>query len=419
MRVSTTGYALGVLVLTSAAANAGEVYALDLRGTDRLVSFDATTPLVQTVIDADTLLSGYETFALDFDTAGNTLYMFNQFNTPTMELGSVSVSTGLYTAGPVITGFGIAAGDTASGLSVDPTNETFYLSSTVDLHTINPVTGVAVLVAPFSGMTPLGNPIGLIVDIAIDNSGNMYAHDISNDALWAIDKTTGVGTFVGSTNLAANFAQGMDFDPTDNQLYAAIYTGGGTGVYGTWDTTTGVVTTIEILPNIPDGSNEFELAIRAPTVVVNSGSAYCFGDGSGAGCPCGNVGGPGEGCSNSGGVGATLTGSGDGSFSNDTFQMDVAGVPGAKPGLIIRGNNQIANLAGDGLLCTGGGSMRSQVQITVAGATSFTNFQGAGFGSVANVGTPTNFQFWYRDPMGGPCGGGFNFSNGWTITYTP
>ncbi len=152
---------------------------------------------------------------------------------------------------------------------------------------------------------------------------------------------------------------------------------------------------------------------------ISSGMAYCFGDGSGATCPCGNVGGAGEGCSNSAGVGSTLTGSGNASLSNDTLQMDVVGVPGAKPGLIIRGNNQIANLAGDGLLCAGGGSMRSQVQVTVAGATSFTDFNGGPFGTVANIGTPTNFQFWYRDPQSGPCGTGFNFSNGWTVTYTP
>jgi len=159
---------------------------------------------------------------------------------------------------------------------------------------------------------------------------------------------------------------------------------------------------------------------QGTTTGPGPGSAYCFGDGGGGVCPCGNFGMPGQGCSNStGNSGATLTGNGSASFSNDTLSFDIAGVPGAKPGLIIKGNNQVAIAAGDGLLCTTGQSQRSQVQVTSAGATTYTDFLGSPFGSVANMGAASNFQFWYRDPIGGPCGGGFNFTNGWTVTYQP
>jgi len=149
------------------------------------------------------------------------------------------------------------------------------------------------------------------------------------------------------------------------------------------------------------------------------GAAYCFGDGTGAACPCNNTGSAGAGCFNSSLVGATLSASGVASFSGDTFSLSVSGVAGAKPGLVLRGNNQVAIPSGDGILCAAGGSQRSQVQITSGGATTFTNFNGAGFGSVANMGSATNFQFWYRDPQNSPCGTGFNFSNGWTVTYQP
>ena len=150
------------------------------------------------------------------------------------------------------------------------------------------------------------------------------------------------------------------------------------------------------------------------------GNAYCFGDASGANCPCSAFGSVGQGCANSGGVGgATLTGIGNANMTNDSFQLEVAGVPGAKPGLILRGDNQVALPAGDGILCTTGGSMRSHVQITAAGATAFTDFGGAPFGSVANIGAPTNFQFWYRDPQNPCSGAGFNFTNAWTVTYQP
>ncbi len=149
----------------------------------------------------------------------------------------------------------------------------------------------------------------------------------------------------------------------------------------------------------------------------NTGSAYCFGDGTGAACPCSGFGGLGEGCVNTGGTGVTLRALGNASVSSDTLRFDVAGAPGAKPGLLLRGNNQIANPIGDGIICTAGMSQRSQVQVTAAGVTSFTDFNGAGFGSVANLGAPTNFQFWYRDPMATCSGSGFNFSNAWTVTY--
>ena len=64
--------------------------------------------------------------------------------------------------------------------------------------------------------------------------------------------------------------------------------------------------------------------------------------------------------------------------------------------------------------------MRSHVQITTGGTSTFTDFNGSGFGSVANTGgVPTYFQFWYRDPANPCSGAGFNFSNGVGVTYTP
>jgi len=154
--------------------------------------------------------------------------------------------------------------------------------------------------------------------------------------------------------------------------------------------------------------------------IPTNGSAYCSGDGTGAGCPCGNTGGPRQGCANSSGAGARLFADGNAGLTLDTFSLNVFGAPGVKPGLLLRGDNQIALPAGDGLLCTAGNSQRSQVQLTDAGgATQFTQFNGGPFGAVAGLGVPTNFQFWYRDPQGSPCGAGFNFSNGWTVAYQP
>lgn len=153
---------------------------------------------------------------------------------------------------------------------------------------------------------------------------------------------------------------------------------------------------------------------------ANTGTGFCFGDGSGIACPCGNIGASGAGCTNSGGTGASLTASGNaGTGAADTLSFTVSGVNGIKPGLLLRGDNQIAAMVGGGILCVGSNTQRSQVQATDAsGSTTFTDWNGAGFESVANAGVPTNFQFWYRDPGGVPCAGtDFNFTNGHTVTY--
>jgi hypothetical protein len=152
----------------------------------------------------------------------------------------------------------------------------------------------------------------------------------------------------------------------------------------------------------------------------NPGTPYCFGDGTGITCPCSAFGGVGEGCMNSAGTGATLAGTGLVSVTNDTLQLHITGAPPNKPGLLLRGNNQVSIPVGDGILCTSGGSNRSHVQVATGGVTTFTNFDGASFGATANSpGTPTNFQFWFRDPANTCTGSGFNFSNAWNLVYTP
>jgi len=145
--------------------------------------------------------------------------------------------------------------------------------------------------------------------------------------------------------------------------------------------------------------------------VANSGNAYCFGDGSGAVCPCAAFGGAGEGCMSTSGTGATLTGSGNADTGSDSFQLDVSGAPANKPGLFFQGVNMLSNPAGDGILCSNS-SLRYAVNSTDAAG----NVTQSGFGANAVTGQTLNYQYWYRD-TGNPCGGGFNFSNGWVVTW--
>jgi len=161
-----------------------------------------------------------------------------------------------------------------------------------------------------------------------------------------------------------------------------------------------------------------------PAGSSSSGNGYCYGDGTATACPCGTTSAAGQGCVNSTGTGgASLTGFGSATLSGDTFGLQVDGVPGDKPGLILRGANQMAggpgNPAGEGLLCATGQVALSKVQFTSSGSTTFSEFRpGVSFGASSyGAGASTNYQFWYRDTANTCNGGGFNFTNGWTVTW--
>jgi hypothetical protein len=240
------------LVAAPAAMAQGEAFGVNLRGTVNLRQFPANDPSQMGNIVGATI----STYAMDFNTAGTLLYAVRNTDGSNLNLtfGTIDTSTGGFSPIADVTGLPVDAVPT--GLSVDPTTETIYLSTAWELFTLNPVTGAATLIGDF------GADLGIMIDIAVDNNGNMYGHNSGADALFSIDKTTGLATQIGlSHGMNANFAQGMDFDPTTNTLYAAIYISGGQGHYVSWDTTTGEVT---VLADTLPFDVEMELAIRVP-----------------------------------------------------------------------------------------------------------------------------------------------------------
>ncbi len=240
---------------TAASAQDGLVYAFDLRGVNEFMTFDpANAGAGATIIDGGANADLYNGFAMDFNTAADTLY----FITDAEELGTINLANGAYSSIASLSGAIIPGVDSVGGLSVDPTNETFYVATGTNLYTMNPVTGVSSLVGGFGTG-------GLMIDIAIDINGNMYGHDIGTDSLYSINKATGAATLIGAHGLAANFAQGMDFDYATNTLYAAIYTGGGTGQFVSWNLNDGSVNQLASLTTFGSdaGGAEFEMAIRS------------------------------------------------------------------------------------------------------------------------------------------------------------
>jgi len=150
--------------------------------------------------------------------------------------------------------------------------------------------------------------------------------------------------------------------------------------------------------------------------------SYCFGDGSGTSCPCGNAGDPGAGCANSTGQGASLTGQGSDSLASDDLQLSLSGGPSPSAALLFAGTNQIQGGAGlpfgDGLRCAGGQVQRLGVRL-LDGSGSATWGPGLAATGGWSAGDERFFQGWYRDVNGTPCGEEFNLTSAVGLSFSP
>lgn len=152
------------------------------------------------------------------------------------------------------------------------------------------------------------------------------------------------------------------------------------------------------------------------------GTGFCFGDGLGGACPCGNSGAVEEGCQNSTGQGAILTAVGSPVIPADDIVFQGSQLPALKSAMLFAGPDEVNGgngfPFGDGLRCAGGSIKRLDLRTTDAvGEVSY----GPGLGAIGGwiAGDTRRFQIWCRDPQGGPCAGGFNLSNGLEIFFIP
>ena len=147
--------------------------------------------------------------------------------------------------------------------------------------------------------------------------------------------------------------------------------------------------------------------------------------------PCGNdppTAIPG-GCVNSTGFKGFI-GPNGGSFSvtNDDLVLVSSNLPLNQFGLVFMGRGQALAPLGDGVLCISGGGIglfRFPVHDTgpfgqIEEGPGLVAHSQASFPSAGHItaGQSWNFQLFYRDPAG-PCGTGFNMTNGVRITFTP
>ncbi len=337
-------------------------------------------------------------FAMDFDETAQTLYAVRS---DTLDIGTLDLTTGVYTStGVTVTG--PLAGSGATGITCTP-DGTWYLSQ---------FQGSAIGTVLFVGDITTGvfTQVGVIstaltIDISANERGELFGHETTADNFLSIDTTTGAGTIVAPTGLAANFAQGMDFDWSTGLLYASVYTGGGTGSFVSFDPATNTVTVLE---STTATNGEFEMACRVPATMISQ-------DVCGAGAP------------NSTGAAALLQVAGSSLVTDNALKLTVHYLPDNSTGYFVNspdapftvvnaggavGNLCIASLRqgrhSNNILDSGTtGAVQLMVDLTAIPTP-------LGAASVL-VAEQWSFQYWYRDTSGS--GAVSNFSNARRVLF--
>jgi len=169
--------------------------------------------------------------------------------------------------------------------------------------------------------------------------------------------------------------------------------------------------------------------VALPTLVLpatDTGTPYCFGDGSGAACPCANASpaGANAGCLNSLGTAGALRGSGVASIAADSLQLRGSAMANSSA-LYFQGTTQagagLGTVFGDGLRCAAGSVIRLGTKVNAAGQSTF---PGAGDPAVSvrgavPPGSTRTYQVWYRNAAAFCAAETFNLTNGLSVAWAP
>jgi len=272
----------------------------------------------------------------------------------------------------------------------------------------NPTTGLTVTVKVntlvVNGDTDILNKVPLGISI----------NKATNSDSWVL---------VSADQVGGQFPAPMDQDPPTHAAGAWIV--GSTLGPGTLNTTNLLANDVAPLNMAAIGFPANFLSRVDNTGGPTTGTALCFGDGTGTNCPCLNPGGTGAGCANGTGAGGVLSASGTASVTADTMSLTADGVINNN-GLFFQGNNTIGGgtgvAFGDGIRCCGGSVVRIQVVnppgvISPATAQMTETATTNGPNGTVLPGVKKCYQFWYRDPATSPCGTQFNLTNAVTITW--
>jgi hypothetical protein len=136
-------------------------------------------------------------------------------------------------------------------------------------------------------------------------------------------------------------------------------------------------------------------------------------------CPCENAD-PTAGCANSTGRGGLLLATGSAALDEDDLELFVLFLPPNEPSVVFLAAEEQAVPLGDGVSCSVPEALVPLVSCDTGEAGAFSVVPGLveAAESVLAPGTRWHLQAWYRDPDG-PCGSGFNATNGVSIAFEP
>ncbi|MCY2960771.1 MAG: FG-GAP-like repeat-containing protein [Planctomycetota bacterium] len=164
-------------------------------------------------------------------------------------------------------------------------------------------------------------------------------------------------------------------------------------------------------------------------LTLMAGANFCFGDGTGAACPCGNSSPVGnqEGCLSSLGTGGRLrtTGIARVLAPFDNFTLIGTGMPNSSA-LYFQGTAQQSSgngsPFGDGKRCAAGSVLRLATKINSSGASQYPVVGDLPIsikGAIPMGGGTRYYQVWYRNAAAFCTASTFNLSNGFRVTWIP
>lgn len=216
---------------------------------------------------------------------------------------------------------------------------------------------------------------------AVDGNSNLAFLGVQEGPIFTTDAAATKASDLFGGTVYGFFSPGSDLLPTMGALSGTI---GFTpplfeGSYTFWFNQTGLQSTVGL-----------DFVLEGPI-----GTSYCSSN------------------ANSSGQAASLRVIGSSVAADDSLTLEASGLPAGTPGLFFYGPNQIQVPFGEGLRCVGGSVQRLQPpSFAPAGGVVRRGVDLAAQG--LGAGTTVSFQYWYRDPAGGPSG--FNLSDGVTVT---
>ena len=268
-----------------------------------------------------------------------------------------------------------------------------------------------------SGLEPAGFLQQNQVEYSIDSDGQRFVV-VYSEQLTTIDFDIWVSSFgtIGSQLFAVEAHASLDFTSAQSFRTDVIAnrSGGGSSrrFFSTWDSTY-------------DGTQRDIRGGFYDRPIGGWYTPFCFGDGSGLACPCGNNGWPTRGCGNSSNAnGSYLGASGNAQTGvGDDLTFSLAYVPPNVTCTLFQGTGTASSLFGDGVRCVAG----TQVRISSKNSNAFGSAtwpSGAEpdisvAGLVPAVGGRRYYQVSYRNSAAFCTPATFNISNGTSVLWLP